>query len=73
MRKYLMENKGWDETKESELNNEITDEIENTVKEYESSEAPSVDDMFNHIYSTSDWRLEEQLEEARAHTGNAGR
>jgi pyruvate dehydrogenase E1 component alpha subunit len=73
MRKYLMENKGWDESKESGLNDEINEEIEKIVKDYESEEVPSVEDMFNHVYSAPSWRLEEQLEEARENTGNAGR
>lgn len=73
MRKYMAENKGWDESKETALTEEITEQIENTVKEYESTEAPGVDDMFNHVYSEPTWRLKEQVEEARENTGDAGR
>ncbi len=73
MRKYLSANKDWDDSKENALIEEITEQIENTVKEYESTEAPGVDDMFNYVYSEPTWRLQEQFEEARENAGDAGR
>lgn len=66
LRIYLM-NKGiWSEEKEKRLLEELTQEIEKTVREYEAVEAPDPTNMFKYIYSEMPWHLKEQMEEVRS-------
>jgi pyruvate dehydrogenase E1 component subunit alpha len=73
MRKYLTARRGWTEAKEAELTEQLTAEVEQTVKDYEAIEPPKPTDMFNHMYAETPWHLQEQIEEVRRNLGEAAR
>ncbi len=73
LRKYLMEKRSWTEDEEKKLIEELSAEVEQAVKEYESVDAPSPSGIFNHIYSDMPWHLKEQLSELEAYVQEGGK
>jgi pyruvate dehydrogenase E1 component alpha subunit len=65
LKKYLMKDHGWTEAKEKKLFDELTQEIETAVKEYESVEPIEPTHIFQHIYHEMPWHLREQMEEVK--------
>ncbi|MDZ7402373.1 MAG: pyruvate dehydrogenase (acetyl-transferring) E1 component subunit alpha [candidate division KSB1 bacterium] len=65
LRIYLMAKHGWTEEKEKQLIEELTQEIEQTVREYEAVESPDPTNMFKYMYAEMPWILKEQMEEVR--------
>jgi len=73
MRKYLSAEHGWDEKKETDLLEECTAEVEESVRAYESADPPEPTDIFNHLYGEMPWHLKEQREDMRQFLGQTER
>jgi len=73
LRKYLTAKFGWDEKKETELLEEISGEVEQTVRDFEAESHPEPTDIFEHIYHDMPWHLKEQREEVNRRQGQAAR
>ncbi len=74
--KIYLENKGiWDDDKQSSLEQEIKEEIEATVKEFESRSGFKPDAPFDHVFGTDHDVIEEQraefLEDLKKEAGDA--
>lgn len=65
LRRYVEARLGWTEEKERALEAEIDAEIKNAVAIAEKTDAPSLDSMFEDVFATLPWHLEEQREELR--------
>lgn len=73
LKKYLIAKRGWTENKDHVLLAELSQEIENAVKEYESVEQADPVTMFNYMYSELPWNLKEQQEEVREFAQSGGK
>jgi len=68
--RIYLKNKGiWNEKHEKDLNEELSQMIENEVKEAESHPPPVIDDLFAHTYAAMPFKLKEQMEEIKAGSG----
>jgi pyruvate dehydrogenase E1 component alpha subunit len=72
MRKFLI-GKGWTDADESALVEELTGEVEKSVRGYEASPHPQPGEMFDHVYSEMPWHLREQRDEVERLYGRTGR
>ncbi|MBD3288199.1 pyruvate dehydrogenase (acetyl-transferring) E1 component subunit alpha [candidate division KSB1 bacterium] len=73
VKKYLMKELDWSEEKDKELVEECTKEVEQAVKEYENSDMPEPETMFDYMYNEMPWHLKEQLEEVKELTQAGGK
>jgi pyruvate dehydrogenase E1 component alpha subunit len=73
LRKYLTAKHGWDDKKETELQESCSAEVEESVRAYETAEAPDPASMFDYVYETMPWHLQEQREEMRQSLGQTTR
>lgn len=73
LRKYLTKSLGWDDKKETELNEQLAEEIEQTVREFEATSPPHPTDMFNHMYFEEPWHLKEERAEVLQLVGESKR
>ncbi len=62
LRKYLAEKGLWDDAKEEEAQERAREQVEEAVKEAESFPEPSVDDIFEYVYSSVPKSLKEQAD-----------
>jgi pyruvate dehydrogenase E1 component alpha subunit len=65
LKKYLMNSQNWTEAQDSKLIDELTGEVENAVKAYESVDTPDPTNMFKYMYNEMPWHLNEQMEEVK--------
>lgn len=65
MRLFMQKASLWDEAKEHELIHELTQSVEQAVRDYEAMEEAIPLNMFQHIYREIPWTLQEQMEEVR--------
>ena len=63
LRRYVEARHGWTEEKERALEAEIDAEVKNAVATAEKTDAPSLESMFDDVFATLPWHLEEQREE----------
>ena len=68
-RNYLTKKGVWSDALQHELETQIKDEIQNAVKAAEEAEMPPLEDLFNDVYHTVPWHLEEQLDELKESLG----
>lgn len=71
VRKFLTAKHGWDEKQEADLVEECSQEVEQTVSEFEAAMLPHPTDMFNHTYAELPWHLREQKEELLQNLGES--
>ncbi len=64
-RLYLRRLELWDETKELQLEEEIRDQIQVTIKLTEDLPPPSIETLIEDVFETPPWHLKEQLEELK--------
>ncbi|MDW7680394.1 MAG: pyruvate dehydrogenase (acetyl-transferring) E1 component subunit alpha [bacterium] len=65
LKKFLTTKHGWNEDKEQKMMAELTEQVENAVKEYENVDPPEPETMFQYMYSEMPWNLKAQLEEVK--------
>ncbi|HEX9975203.1 MAG TPA: pyruvate dehydrogenase (acetyl-transferring) E1 component subunit alpha [bacterium] len=65
LRIYLTNHHGWTDEKEHKLIEELTQEVEKAVVEYESVETADPANMFKYMYTEIPWHLKEQMEEVK--------
>lgn len=65
LKKYLMIKHGWTEKNDADLLAELSKEVENVVKEYESVEPADPVSIFQNMYTEMPWNLREEMEEVR--------
>ena len=59
-----MKNEGiWDEGWTTQIQNQITEEVEQAIREVESYPKPKVDDLFDYVFETPTWTIAKQKEE----------
>ena len=59
-----MKNEGiWDEGWTTKIQNQITEEVEQAIREVESYPKPKVDDLFDYVFETPTWTIAKQKEE----------
>ena len=59
-----MKNEGiWDERWTTQIQNQITEEVEQAIREVESYPKPKVDDLFDYVFETPTWTIAKQKEE----------
>lgn len=58
--RFMKRNDMWDDAWKQEIEQKITAEIENAVAEMESYPEANPDDMFDHVFKTPTWTIEEQ-------------
>lgn len=63
LKKFLIMQRKWTESKDKKLLEELMAEIETAVKEYEGTDMPDSADMFKYMYTDMPWHLKEQMEE----------
>lgn len=73
MRKFLVANHGWDDNKETELQAELTAQVEKAVQDYEALPLPHPTEMFDHMYAEMPWHLREQKEQMLERLGEVER
>ncbi len=59
-RKFLIGQDAWDEEEDQRLEESIREEIQSTLKEVEKLAPPDVDTLFEDVFDTVPWHLEEQ-------------
>ena len=58
-----MKNEGiWDEGWTTKIQNQITEEVEQAIREVESYPKPKVDDLFDYVFETPTWTIAKQKE-----------
>ncbi len=62
LEKYMKMENIWDGQWASDLEKEITAEIEAAVKEMENEKPPHVNDMFDHVFAENPWPINDQKE-----------
>ena len=62
-RKYLEKRQLWDAAREERLAQEISDEVLSTLKAVENIGPPPRESLFEDVYATVPWHLQEQREE----------
>jgi pyruvate dehydrogenase E1 component alpha subunit len=62
MRKFLVAEKLWDDTRETQLTERCKQEVDGAIHRFESIPAPSVEDMFHYTFAEMPHHLAEQLE-----------
>lgn len=72
-RKFLTAKYDWDEAKEKDLQSELTNLIETTVRDYEAIQPPKPTDIFNFIYADMPWNHKEQRDQLMRTLGESGR
>jgi len=65
LRRYMDVRLGWSDDKQKALEAEVDVEIKAAVAVAEKTELPSLDSMFEDVYATVPWHLEEQREELK--------
>ena len=65
LRRYMDQRLGWTEDKQRALEAEIDAEIKATIAVAEKTELPSLDSMFEDVFATLPWHLEEQRQELK--------
>ena len=73
LKKYLLAKRGWTEKKDQDLLAELSQEIENVVKEYENVELADPTTMFQYMYNEMPWNLKEQQDEVREFAQSGGK
>jgi len=73
LRKYLTKQYEWDEKKEKDFLEEISAEVEQTVRDFEAEPHPEPADIFNFLYHDMPWHLKEEKEELLQRLGEAAR
>lgn len=73
MKAYLSAKHGWDDKKETELQESCSAEVEESVRAYENAEAPEPSEMFDNMYEIMPWHLKEQRDEMRQFLGQTTR
>lgn len=64
----LMENSGyWDDDWAQSIHDEAAEEVEEAVKEMESMPPPDVNDIYDYIFATPTWTIEEQKKQYMKH------
>jgi pyruvate dehydrogenase E1 component alpha subunit len=69
LRKYLTQEHGWNEEKETQMVTECSAEVEQIVRDYEAFPPQQPTDIFDHMYAEMPWHLKEQKEEMLRHLG----
>jgi 2-oxoisovalerate dehydrogenase E1 component alpha subunit len=64
LRAYLTRRGLWDDAKDAAWTREVEEQIKNAVKAAEAAPRPSVESMFDEVFSQLPWHLREQREEA---------
>ncbi len=62
LRKHVARTAGWTEAQDKELEASVDAELRAAVKEAEATPLPSLESMFDEVFATPPWHLEEQRE-----------
>jgi pyruvate dehydrogenase E1 component alpha subunit len=73
MRKFLVARRGWNDQKEADLIAELTEEVEKSVREFESIPPPHPAEMFDYMYTETPPHLKEQRQELLDRLGESAR
>lgn len=70
--RYMKLNGFWDEEWVEKIKEEITNEVEQAVKDMESFPKPNVNDLFDHVFETPTWTIAKQKEQYLQLLGGEG-
>jgi 2-oxoisovalerate dehydrogenase E1 component alpha subunit len=60
LRKHVVRTSGWSDAQDKELEASVDAELRAAIKEAEAAPSPSLESLFEEVYSTLPWHLEEQ-------------
>ncbi len=69
LRTYMEAELGWNEEKESEMDEELTGQVEEAVKKYENKSHPEPKEMFDYTFQEMPWHVREERAELLEHLG----